>query len=621
MSNYVVDERDQKFVLYEQLEMEKLTGYPKYADFSKDVFEMVVEEARKFTIDMLEPTVEEGEKEGCTLKDGNVSVPECFREPYRLFCEGGWMTMTHDPVDGGQGMPLVLGAATREYFNVNFGFLSYTGLTEGAAHLISKYGTEKQKRKYMDRMFSGEWGGSMVLTEPGAGTDVGALKTTAKKNPDGSYSITGTKMFITGGDQNLVDNIVHPVLARIEGAPAGTKVISIFLVPKILVNDDGSLGERNDWNVTNLEKKMGIKASATCVMNFGDNGKCYAELLGEEGKGMKVMFVLMNEARIAVGIQGLSAASRAYLYSVKYAKERLQGADLANFRNPDAPRVPIINHPDVRRMLLWMKSHTEAVRSLIYYTAWCADMTLVVEDPEEKEKWGGILEVLTPIVKAYGSDIGFKVADQGIMVHGGYGYTSDYPVEQILRDVKIAAIYEGTNGIQSLDLVGRKIGQKKGKNFMSLLGEMYSFIAENEGDEKMKDLVAKLKDGVNVLAEIGAFFAKCGKEGKFLVPVGNAYPFLNLMSTVLSSWMLVWQASIASKKLDVMAKEKGADPSDWVKWAEFIKDNTDAAYYSGKIAAAKYFVNNILPEADAIATAIKTEDLTIVEIAEESFAF
>jgi len=621
MSNFVVDERDQKFVLYEQLELEKLTGYSRYADFSKDIFEMVVEEARKFTVDVLEPTVEQGEKESCTLKDGSVIVPECFKEPYRIFCEGGWMSMIHDPEDGGQGMPITLGTATREYFNVNFGFLSYTGLTEGAAHLISKYGTEEQKNKYMHKMFSGEWGGSMVLTEPGAGTDVGALKTTAKKNPDGSYSITGTKMFITGGDQNLVENIVHPVLARIEGAPAGTKGISIFLVPKYLVNDDGSLGERNDWNVTNLEKKMGIKASATCVMNFGDNGKCYAELLGEEGQGMKVMFVLMNEARIAVGIQGLTAASRAYLYSVKYAKERLQGADLANFRNPDAPRVPIINHPDVRRMLLWMKSHTEAVRALIYYTSWCADMVLAVEDPEEKEKWGGILEILTPIVKAFGSDIGFKVADQGIMVHGGYGYTTDYPVEQILRDVKIAAIYEGTNGIQSLDLVGRKIGQKKGKNFTSLLGEMYSFIAENEGDEKMKDLVAKLKDGVNVLAEMGAFFAKCGKEGKFLVPVGNAYPFLNLMATVLSSWMLVWQASIASTKLDTLAKEKGADPSDWVKWAEFLKDNTDAAYYSGKIAAAKYFVNNVLPEADAIATAIKTEDLTIMEIAEESFAF
>lgn len=621
MSNYIIDERDQKFVLYEQLGLDKLAGQGRYADFSKDVFDMVLEEARKFTVDVLEPTVTEGEKEGCTLENGNVHVPKCFREPYRLFSEGGWMTMVHPPEVGGQGMPFTLGAAAREYFNCNFAFLSYPGLTEGAAHLVALYGTEKQKRKYMDRMFTGEWGGSMVLTEPSAGSDVGALKTTAKRNPDGTFSITGTKIFITGGDQDLTTNIVHPVLARIEGAPAGTKGISIFLVPKYLVNDDGTLGERNDWTIGGIEKKMGIKASATCLMNFGDNGKCYAELLGQENEGMKVMFVLMNEARIAVGIQGLAAASRAYLYTVKYAKERLQGADLVNFRNPDVPRVPIIRHPDVRRMLLWMKSHTEGLRAMIYFTAFCEDSALVSTDPEEKEKLHGLVELLTPIIKAYGSDIGFKVAEQGIQVHGGYGYTQEYPVEQILRDVKIAAIYEGTNGIQALDLVGRKIGQKQGKNFINFITEMNAFIAREGGDEKLKDLMSKLKAGVDVLAEIGGFFAKCGKEGKFLVPVTNAYPFLNLMAIVMSSWMLAWQASIAQKKLDALAAEKGAGPSDWEKWAAFIKDSTDAAYYSGKVAAAKYYIYNILPEVNAIAQAIKTEDLSVMEIAEESFAF
>jgi alkylation response protein AidB-like acyl-CoA dehydrogenase len=619
MSNFLVDERDQKFVLFEHLDIEKLTKLERYSEFSKDLFDMVLEEARKFGVEVLEPTVEESEKEGCRLEDGNVYVPKCFQDAYRKYCDGGWISMVHDPEVGGQGMPVVLGSATREYFNSNFAFLSYPGLTEGAAHLIYSYGTEEQKKKYMEKMFTGEWGGSMVLTEPGAGTDVGSLKTTAKKNPDGSYYITGTKMFITGGDQDLVPNIVHPVLARIEDAPAGTKGISCFIVPKYLVNDDGSLGERNDWNVGSIEKKMGIKGSATCVMNFGDNGKCYAELLGEENQGMKVMFILMNEARIAVGIQGLAAASRAYLYSVKYAKERLQGADLANFRNPDAPRVPIINHPDVRRMLLWMKSHVEGLRAMAYYTAMCEDLAVATKDPDEQEKWHGLLELLTPIVKSYGSDVGFKVADQAIMVHGGYGYTSEYPVEQILRDVKIAAIYEGTNGIQALDLVGRKLGQKKGKNFISLIVEMNNFIAKEGNNEKLKDLVEKLKVGVDTLSEIGGFFAQCGKEGKFLVPVGNAYPFLNLMATVVSSWMLVWQASIAQNKLDALAKEKGADPTDWVKWAEFIKDNPDAAFYSGKISAAKYFVNNVLPEVDAIAKAIKTEDLSIMEIATESF--
>ncbi len=620
MSNFLVDERDQKFVLFEHLEMEKLTKLERYSEFSRDLFDMVLEESRKFGVEVLEPTIEESEKEGCRLEDGNVYVPKCFHNAYRKYCDGGWLSMIHSPEVGGQGMPVVLGSATREYFNCNFSFLSYPGLTEGAAHLIYSYGTQEQKKKYMEKMFTGEWGGSMVLTEPGAGSDVGALKTTAKKNPDGSYSITGTKMFITGGDQDLVPNIVHPVLARIEGAPAGTKGISIFIVPKYLVNDDGSLGERNDWSIGSIEKKMGIKGSATCVMNFGDNGKCYAELLGEENQGMKVMFLLMNEARIAVGIQGLAAASRAYLYSVKYAKERLQGADLANFRNPDAPRVPIINHPDVRRMLLWMKSHVEGLRAMAYYTAMCEDLAVASKDPEEQEKWHGLLELLTPIIKAYGSDVGFKVADQAIMVHGGYGYTSEYPVEQILRDIKIAAIYEGTNGIQALDLVGRKLGQKKGKNFMNFITEMNNFIAKESGNEKLKDLIAKFKEGVDALADIGGFFAKCGMEGKFLVPVGNAYPFLNLMAIVMSSWMLIWQASIAQNKVDALAKEKGAEPTDWVKWAELIKDSPDAAFYSGKVAAAKYYINNVLPEVYAIAKAIKTEDLSIMEIATESFA-
>ena len=621
MSNYVVDERDQKFVLHEQLEIEKLTENEMYADFSKDVFDMVMEEARKFTVDVLEPAVAEGEKEGCRLEDGQVFVPTCFEDPYRLYNEGGWMTMGHPPDVGGQGMPQVLNAAAREYFNCNFPFLSYVGLTEGAAHLIASYGTDEQKKKYMEPMFSGKYSGSMVLTEPGAGTDVGALKTSAKKNPDGTYSISGTKMFITGGDCNLAENVIHPVLARIEGAPAGTKGISLFLVPKYLVNDDGTLGERNDWNVGNIEKKMGIKASATCVMNFGDNGKCYGELLGEENQGMKIMFILMNEARLGVGIQGLAAASRAYLYSVKYAKERLQGSDLANFRNPEAPRVPIINHPDVRRMLLWMKSHTEGLRAMCYYTAFCQDKSLCLPDESEREKWHGILEILTPIIKAYGSDTGFKVADQAIMVHGGYGYTTEYPVEQILRDVKIAAIYEGTNGIQSLDLVGRKLAQKKGQNFAGLLGEMYAFLSANEKNKRVKDLVAKLKVSVDTLSELAGFFAQCGKEGKFLVPVGNAYPFLNLFAMVLSGWMLTWQAAIASEKLDGLAKEKGADPSDWGAWATFMNDNTDAAFYAGKVSAAKYFINNVLPEVGAIAEAIKSEDMSIMEISENSFAF
>ncbi len=620
MANYIIDERDQKFVLFEQLEMDDLTKLPKYADFSREIFDMILSEAAKFAVEVLEPTVEAGEKEGCRLENGQVRVPASFQEAYRLFKEGGWISMSQDPAVGGQGMPYLLYVATREYFNCNCAFNAYPGLSEGVAQLIASFGTEKQKSKYLGKLLSGQWGGTMVLTEPSAGSDVGSLTTSARKNADGTYSISGTKIFITGGDQDLTENIVHPVLARIEGAPAGTKGISLFLVPKYLVNDDGTLGPRNDYTIDGLEKKMGFKGSSTCLMNFGDNGKCYGELLGEENQGMRIMFVMMNEARIAVGVMGLAAASRAYLYSVKYARERLQGASLTNFRDPTAPRVPIINHPDVRRMLLWMKSVVEGLRALIYYTAYCEDRSRAAGSEEEQDKWHGFVELLTPVVKSYGSDMGFFVANQGVQVYGGYGYISDYPMEQILRDSRIAPLFEGTNGIQALDLVARKLGQKKGKYFVDFIDEMRHVIAQYAPDGALADLVGKLKRAIGLLSEVSGFFAKCSVEGKFLIPIGNAYPFLNLMAIVISSWMLVWQAALAEKKLGALVAEKNIDSNNWEQWARFIADNPDASFYSGKITTAKFYLNHVLPEADAIAQAIRSEDMSIMEMAESSFA-
>jgi len=427
-------------------------------------------------------------------------------------------------------------------------------------------------------------------------------------------------MFITVGDSDLVSNVVHPVLARIEGDPPGTGGISIFLVPKYLVNDDGSLGKRNDFEIAKIEEKMGIHGSATCLINFGDNGDCYAELLGEERQGMKVMFQLMNEARISVGMQGLCSASIAYLHALNYAKERLQGSSLMEMKNPEAPRVPIIEHPDVRRMLLWMKSSVDSMRALMYYAAFAVDMETVVQDDGEKAKWKGLMELLTPICKAYCSDIAFKVTELAIQVYGGYGFCAEYPVEQFMRDEKIASIYEGANGIQALDLIGRKLPMKKGAYFMTLLGEMNSTIAKYKDNEELRDLAEDVQAAVNALADIGLFFATCGKEGKFLVPITHAYPFLMMMGKVVSAWLLLWQAGIASDKLAGLSKEKGIERKDLVKWAEFIKDNKDVAFYSGKIASAKYFIKNVLPEVDAAVKAIKSEDLSVLEIAEESFA-
>jgi hypothetical protein len=460
----------------------------------------------------------------------------------------------------------------------------------------------------------------MCLTEPNAGSDVGSLSTKAMRRPDGTYRLQGTKIFITAGDHDLTENIIHPVLARIEGDPPGTKGVSIFLVPKYLVNDDGSLGRKNDFEVAKIEEKMGIHGSSTCLLNFGDNGDCYAELLGEEQQGMKIMFQMMNEARIAVGIQGESSASLAYLHALQYAKERLQGSSITQFKDPQAPRVPIIQHPDVRRMLLWMKSNVESMRALLYYASLCVDREMSEEDEVQKEKWLGILEVLTPICKAYVSDIGFRVTETAIQVYGGYGYCSEYPVEQIMRDEKIASIYEGTSGIQALDLVGRKLPRKNGASFMALLGEIGKTVKKYKEVNNLADLAGHVQDAANTLGEMGLFFAQSAGEGNFLLPVCNAYPFLMMMGKVIAGWLLLWQAGVAKEKLDPLAGEKGVDQSDPAAWKQFISGSKDAAFYAGKMAGARYFIKNVLPEVEATAAAIKSKDMSVMEIAEESFA-
>ncbi|HOJ13425.1 MAG TPA: acyl-CoA dehydrogenase [Deltaproteobacteria bacterium] len=619
MASLIVDERDQRFALNEVLEIGKLCEFERYADFSVDMFDMILTEAQKYAEEEIFPTLAESDKVGCRLEGGQVYVPQCFHKPYKLFCEAGWNCMSFPQESGGQGLPFILRIAAHEWFIHNFAFACYPGLAEGAAHLIEVYGTQEQKKKYLPKMVSGVWGGSMCLTEPGAGSDVGNLSTKAVRQPDGTFKIQGTKIFITGGDQDLTENIIHPVLARIEGDPAGTKGISIFLVPKYLVNDDGTLGRRNDYEIAKIEEKMGIHGSSTCLINFGDNNECYAELLGGEREGMKIMFQMMNEARIATGLQGLGSASVAYLHALKYTKERLQGSSLLEFKNPDAPRVPIIQHPDVRRMLLWMKSNVEGMRALMYYATVCGDRAASSKDPAEAEKWLGIVEVLTPIVKAYCTDMGFRVIETAMQCYGGYGYCSEYPIEQFMRDEKIATIYEGTNGIQALDLVGRKMGMKKGAYFMTLLGEMGATVSKYQGVEQLKDLALDVQAGVNTLAEIGMFFASCGKSGEYLVPVGNAYPFLMMMGKIVCAWLLLWQAGVAREKLEAICRAKGVSMTDASALASLFKDNKDAAFYEGKIKAARYFIKNVLPEVEAAAKAIKSKDLSMMEIPDEGF--
>lgn len=601
MASLIIDPRDQKFVLYEMLNVEDLCKSPLYTDFSRDLFDMTLTEAERFATGVVFPCLAEGDREGCRLENGNVHIPKCFHRCARIYREGGWTTMNVAAEHGGQGFPRVIAVAAKEWFSHNSAFVSYFTLTEGAANLIETYGTEAQKKKYLAKMHEAVWGGTMALTEPDAGTDVGNLKTKAIRRPDGTFRLQGTKMFITAADSDIMENIIHPVLARIEGDPPGTGGISIFLVPKFLVNDDGTLGKRNDYSIGKIEEKMGIHGSATCLVNLGDNGECFAELLGEERQGMKIMFQMMNSARIGIGIQGLSGASIAYLHALQYAKERLQGSSLAEMKNPAAPRVPIIQHPDVRRMLLWMKAHTDGFRALLYFTALCADRGETTEVEAEKEKWLGFLEVLTPICKAYCTDMAFRVTEMAIQVYGGYGYCSDYPVEQFLRDEKIASIYEGANGIQGLDLVGRKLGLKKGMYFMNLLGEMGKTVGRYQA--ALPELASDVQIAINTLAEVAMLFAASGKAGKFLIPVANAYPFLMLMGQVVMAWLLLWQAGVAQEKL--AAPDGGG---------------ADKAFYEGKVASARYFIKHVLPEVDAAAKAIKSGDLSMMEIPDEAFA-
>lgn len=617
MSNLLVNSRDQRFILFEQLGMEKLFSTDVFADFSKDDALMILSEAEKMAVNVVLPTFLDGDREGCTFRDGNVYVPKSYHEAYKKYIEGGWMIANESPEVGGQGIPIALYEACMELMGAaNVPFLMLPGLTHGAAKLIEEYGSEEQKKKYMEKMYEGRWGGTMCLTEPGAGTDVGALKTTAKRLPDGTFSITGTKIFISFGDQDVTENIIHPVLARIEGDPPGTSGISIFIVPKYRVNDDGTVGEPNDVHTGNIEHKMGIHGASTCTLNFGDDNKCIGELLGNERDGMRIMFLMMNEARLSVGLQGLSLSSVAFEHAVSYAKERIQSTLVWEKKDPDAKPVPIIQHPDVRRDLLWMKAHVEGVRALNYFTAYCMDMERAF--PEESAKWQGFVELLTPVCKAYSSDKGMEICSKAIDVYGGYGYCQEYPVEQYFRDCKIATVYEGTNGIQALDLMGRKLGMNKGMNIMNLLGEIAQTIAKAKKFEDLKIDAGKLEEAYNALVDLTMALAQFGKSSSFITPILNASPFLDILGDVLIGHFLLQAAIISTEKLNAIYQENGAEESKAKKRA-LVRSNEDVAFYTGKVASSRFFAVEVLCTVKSRCEAIKSEEMVAFEIAEESF--
>jgi len=615
MGNLLVNTRDQQFLLFEQFGIEKVFDSEAYGGYSKDDVLMILSEAEKMAVNDVFPTLKEGDEEGCHFKNGIVNVPKCFREPFKKYSEAGWINPMDSPDVGGQGLPHTAGYAAMEMFcAANYAFCMYPGLTHGAANLINVYGNEEQKKKYMEKCFSGEWTGTMCLTEPGAGSDVGALKTTAKRLPDGKFLITGTKCFISAGDHNLSPNIIHPVLARIEGDPAGTKGISIFIVPKIRVNDDGSLGEPTDVKCGGIEHKMGIKGSATCPLSFGDNDQCIGWLLCQERLGMKIMFQMMNEARLDVSQHGLGTASSAYMHAVTYAKNRIQGADPA--KRGDFTSVPIIKHPDVRRMLLWMKSQVEAMRMLTLLAAYSADMAHVEKGDKAKEA-GALLDFLIPLCKAGNTDLAWLITSEAMQVYGGYGYCSEYPVEQLARDCKILAIYEGTNGIQALDFVGRKLGQRKGANVMNMAGLVQQTIAKYKNNPELGKAAATLEEAANACFEVAMFFAAAGKGGDFIAPIYNAGKYLDMFGDMVVGYLLLEGAGVAQQKLEAMYEEKGLTTIGKKKGLQ--RDNQDAAYYAGKIASAKFFMNEAVTTVKARAEAIKANDKSAMELVDLGF--
>ncbi|MBN1636418.1 MAG: acyl-CoA dehydrogenase [Deltaproteobacteria bacterium] len=587
MSNTLVDERDVRFVLYEQLKIETLCQAEKFRDHSKETFDMILDAGGKLAHNDFAPANASGDDIGCEWIDGHVKAPQPFHAPYRKYCEGGWLSLPEAYDIGGQSAPVSLNFACHEmFFAACHSLAGYMGLTHSAAKVIELYGTEEQKQRYLEPLYQGKYGGTMNLTETQAGSDVGAVRTKAIKNPDGTYSIVGGKIFISAGEQDLTENIIHIVLARIEGDPPGTRGLSCFIVPKLSVNTDGTLGKRNDVICAGIEHKMGMKGSATCVLNFGENGKCVGELLGPAQKGIIVMFAMMNEQRALVGLQGLAQASTAYLHALSFARERLQGAMLGS---KGLEQVPIIRHPGVHRDLLWMKAFTEGMRALVLYVVYCMDMVEASSDSEEQKQWQFLVEILTPVCKAYCTDRGFEVCIRSIQVLGGYGYCREYKVEQFARDCKVTSIYEGTNAIQAMDLFGRKIRMSKGAAFDLAVKKMKEQAEKAQNIEELKPYALKVNTSIAVLQNITGELLDRLSNGEAFAVFSWATSYLEIFGDVVLGWLLLWQARVACE-----SKSASID--------------TDEEFYLSKINTAKFYIGTVLPLVAGKTAAIKQNE-------------
>ncbi|MBB3974774.1 acyl-CoA dehydrogenase C-terminal domain-containing protein [Hansschlegelia beijingensis] len=574
MPTYRAPVEDTLFLLFDVLGYERHANLPGFADAGRETVEAILAEAARLCERTLLPTNQAGDLAGCALgPDGSVKTPEGFRDAYRAFAEGGWIGLSAAPEHGGQGLPHLLTSVVNEYASsANMAFAMYPGLTQGAIAALTLHGSEEQKRTYLPRMVSGEWTGTMNLTEPHCGTDLGLIRTRATPAGDGSYRITGSKIFISSGEHDLTENIVHLVLARVDGAPAGTKGISLFVAPKRLVNPDGSLGARNGISCGSIERKMGIHGNATCVMNYDGAA---AWLVGEENRGLAAMFTMMNEARLGVGVQGLSQSEVAYQNAAAYAKERLQGRALTGAKEPSRPADPIIVHPDVRRTLLSIKAFNEAARALILWTALKGDVARVSEDEREKREGDDHMSLMTPVIKGVITDVGFDNAVMAQQMFGGHGYIAEWGMEQFVRDARIAMIYEGANGVQAMDLVGRKLPRDGGRAVMAFFKEVDGFLADNAEDGALKPFTGPLRRAREDLQKATMWFM-ANAMGKPDNAGAGATDYMHLFGLVGLGYM--W-GRIAKAAVAKRAEGNG------------VAERMDA-----KLVAGRFFMERTLPE-------------------------